>query len=199
LVDVCGARPSARRARHRRSRRTSSFRRDLSSRSATDSSPRCSRTQSSLAPASRPMMPATAASTPSSGNPERRDSRRNIQRPTSAPIATRTPKLVTSKSPIRNSTGYVCLDVSQISLAGAVQKPLEESDEDVDEQAGGGTCHTNADGMREDADHSLVRAVRSGAVRTKRRQARTAQRAPRRSSALPGPPFENVSPFSQAD
>jgi hypothetical protein len=42
---------------------------------------------------------------------------------------------------------------------------LEESDEDVDEQAGGGTCHTNADGMREDADHSLVRAVRSGAVR----------------------------------
>jgi hypothetical protein len=38
---------------------------------------------------------------------------------------------------------------------------LEESNE----EAGGGTCHTNADGMRGDADHSLVRAVRSGAVR----------------------------------
>jgi hypothetical protein len=42
---------------------------------------------------------------------------------------------------------------------------LEESEEDVDVQANGGTCHTDADGMREDADHSLVRAVRSGAVR----------------------------------
>lgn len=72
---------------------------------------------------------------------------------------------MTSKSPIRNSTGYVYLDVWQIRLAGAVPKLLEESEEDVDEQAGGGTCHTNADGMREDADHSLVRAVRSGAVR----------------------------------
>ena len=111
------------------------------------------------------MMPATAASTPSSGNPESRNSRRNIQRPASAPIASRTPKLVTSKSPIRNRTGYIYLDVSQIRLAGAVPKLLEESDEDVDEQAGSGTCPTNADGMREDADHSLVRAVRSGAVR----------------------------------
>jgi hypothetical protein len=41
---------------------------------------------------------------------------------------------------------------------------LEESHEDVGEQAGGGTCHTNADGMREEADHSLVRATRAGAV-----------------------------------
>jgi hypothetical protein len=57
------------------------------------------------------------------------------------------------------------LDVSQISLAGAVPKLLEESEEDVGEQAGGGTCHTNADGMREEADHSLVRATRAGAVR----------------------------------
>jgi hypothetical protein len=54
---------------------------------------------------------------------------------------------VTSKSPIRNSTGYIYLDVSQIRLAGAVPKLLEESDEGVDEQAGGGTCHTNAGGM----------------------------------------------------
>ena len=35
----------------------------------------------------------------------------------------------------------------------------------MDEQADGRTCHTNGGGMREDADHPLVRAVRSGAVR----------------------------------
>ena len=67
-----------------------------------------SRTQSTFAPANPPMTPATAASTPSSGRRERRSSRRNIQRPTNAPIATKTPKLVTSKSPIRNRTGYIC-------------------------------------------------------------------------------------------
>lgn len=49
--------------------------------------------------------------------------------------------------------------------ARAVPKPLEESDESQDEQAGGGTYHTSAGGVRDDADHSLVGAVRSGAVR----------------------------------
>jgi hypothetical protein len=42
---------------------------------------------------------------------------------------------------------------------------VEESDQSPDEEPGGGTYHTNAGGMREDADHSLVRAVRSSAVR----------------------------------
>jgi hypothetical protein len=50
-------------------------------------------------------------------------------------------------------------------LPRTLPKPLEESDESLDEQASDGTCHTNAGGMRGDADYSLVRAVGSGAVR----------------------------------
>jgi hypothetical protein len=50
-------------------------------------------------------MPATAASTPDSGRPERISSRRKIHSPTSAPIATSAPKLVISNEPIRKRTG----------------------------------------------------------------------------------------------
>jgi hypothetical protein len=61
---------------------------------------------------------------------------------------------VTSKSPIRNSTGYIAgrlvhilvrlLLSARLPLAGSAKRPSR---------------------WREDADHSLVRAVRSGAVR----------------------------------
>ena len=49
-------------------------------------------------------------------------------------------------------------------LTWAVATRLEESDENVDEDGCGCTCHTYAGGMREDADHPLVRAVGSGTV-----------------------------------
>ena len=50
-------------------------------------------------------------------------------------------------------------------LPGTVSKPRQQSDKRLDEQAGGGRYHTNAGGMRGDADHSLVSTVSSGAVR----------------------------------
>ena len=52
---------------------------------------------------------------------------------------------------------------SDLPVTGA--KPLEKSDESVDEHAGGGTCQPNTGSMGDDADHALVGAVRSGAVR----------------------------------
>ena len=70
-------------------------------------SPENSRVHRSLAPISPPITPATAASTPSAGRPLRFSSRPNIQMPTRAPTATSTPKLVISKSPMRNRTGYM--------------------------------------------------------------------------------------------
>ena len=50
-------------------------------------------------------------------------------------------------------------------LPAPAPKPLKKSDESLDKQAAGGTYHTNAGGMRDDPDHSLVRASRAGAVR----------------------------------
>ena len=53
----------------------------------------------------------------------------------------------------------------RLDLPMTVAKLLDESDERVSEHAGGGTYHTNTGGMRDDADHALVGAVRSCAVR----------------------------------
>jgi hypothetical protein len=51
------------------------------------------------------MTPAMPTSTTASGSPARRASRRSSQTPTSAPTATRTPKLVTWNEPMLNRTG----------------------------------------------------------------------------------------------
>jgi hypothetical protein len=79
----------------------------LKSKSVTGASDENSSVQSSLAPMRPPITPATAASTPSLGRPLRLSSRPNIQMPMRAPTATSTPKLVISKSPMRNRTGYM--------------------------------------------------------------------------------------------
>ena len=50
-------------------------------------------------------MPATAESTALSGRRDRCSSRRKTHKPIRAPAATRTPKLVISKSPMRKKTG----------------------------------------------------------------------------------------------
>lgn len=46
-----------------------------------------------------------------------------------------------------------------------VTKPLQHSNESMDEQAGDGAYHTYTSRMRDDADHALVGAVRACAVR----------------------------------
>jgi len=76
-------------------------------RSRNGSSPRCSATHNSFAPSNPPKTPAMAASPPDAGRPLRASSRPNTQRPMSAPIATITPKLVTSKLPTRKNVGYI--------------------------------------------------------------------------------------------
>jgi hypothetical protein len=67
----------------------------------------CSTVHRSFAPTRPPITPRRPASVAWSGSPDRRSSRRNNHSPTSAARATITPKLVTSKLPIRNSTGYM--------------------------------------------------------------------------------------------
>ena len=52
------------------------------------------------------LTPAVAASSAVSGTPDRRNSPENTHSPTSAPTASMTPKVVTSKLPILNRVGY---------------------------------------------------------------------------------------------
>src|SRR5262245_17720079 len=87
------------------------------------SSPRCSITQSSFAPASPPNTPAMAASLADAGKPLLANSRPNAQIPASAPRATSTPKLVMSKLPIRTTVGYI----GRLSVKGDVASAEAEA------------------------------------------------------------------------